>query len=99
MKKLLEIKCRRMVYHSTLTRLVSLVMPSPSLCSLLSNSGLLRFAAPPAVEVVALPAGAAVVTAVLSSLRKLGPDGPIGVAKLSGLGRVLLSVARKFQSL
>ncbi len=33
-----------------------------------------------------------------SSRRKLGPEPTTGVAKLRGLGRVLLSVARKFQS-
>lgn len=33
-----------------------------------------------------------------SSRKKLGPDPTTGVAKFKGLGRVLLSVARKFQS-
>jgi len=33
-----------------------------------------------------------------SSLRKLGPEPTTGVAKFNGLGKVLLSLPRKFQS-
>jgi hypothetical protein len=84
--------------QSTLTRLTSPDTSCPSACSCSLNSGLLRFPAAPAVAVVLLPAAAAVVVVACSSLRKLGPDGPTGVAKLSGLGMVLLSEARKFQS-
>lgn len=72
--------------HSTLTRLAS-VNSAPSAGPV---SGLLRLATPVLVFAA---------LEVFSSRKKLGPVPAIGVAKFSGLGRVLSLLARKFQSL
>lgn len=54
----------------------------------------------PAVDVVEGPEVAEVLLLLVwwSSRKKLGPDPTTGVAKFRGLGKVLLSFARKFHS-
>lgn len=60
----------------------------------------MTLAGAPAVDVVEGPdvADVLLLLAWWSSRKKLGPDPTTGVAKFRGLGKVLLSFARKFHS-
>lgn len=85
-----------LVNYSTLTRFESDSDSAASLWEVAPYSGVFRFIAAEFPMLTDKEFGFE--PAFISSLRKLGPDPTTGVAKLRGLGRVLLLSPLKFHS-